>query len=77
MRVRGITGLQRPRPLRPRDAWAYVEAMTTVTGWLGHQEIPQPARVRREHPGPHVDWLDCLLALWIAEAMLDADGEDR
>lgn len=51
--------------------------MTTRTGWLGHKEIPQPALVRRERLGPRVDWLDCMLALWIAEAMLEAEGEDR
>lgn len=45
--------------------------MAVSTGWLGHQEIPQPARVRREYPRRNADWLDCLLAIWIAEAMLD------
>lgn len=77
MSVRGITGMQRPRELPRAGPRSYRQSMATMTGWLGHQEIPQPARVRREHPGPHVDWLDCLLALWIAEAMLASDGEDR
>ena len=45
--------------------------MAVSTGWLGHQDIPQPARVRREYPRRNADWLDCLLAIWIAEAMLE------
>jgi len=45
--------------------------MALATGWLGHRGIPQPALVRREYPGPRVDWFDCVLAIWIAEAMLD------
>ena len=50
--------------------------MAVVTGWLGHKDIPQPARVRREYTRPHIDWLDCLLAIWIAEAMLEGGPED-
>jgi hypothetical protein len=50
--------------------------MAVDTGWLGHTDIPQPARVRREYPQPHIDWLDCLLAIWIAEAMLEAGPEE-
>lgn len=50
--------------------------MAISTGWLGHQNIAQPARVRREHPRGPIDWLDCLLAIWIAEAMLDAPSLD-
>ncbi len=48
--------------------------VTQKTGWLGHREISRPAMAPREcHPG-NVDWLDCLLAVWIAEAMLDEDS---
>ncbi len=41
------------------------------TGWMGHRDIPRPAVVRREQPRKHADWLDCLLTIWIAEAMLE------
>lgn len=51
--------------------------MAVSTGWLGHQDIPRPACVRREYPRGHTDWLDCLLAIWIAEAMLDVPPLDR
>ncbi|MBI2973759.1 MAG: hypothetical protein HYY39_08260 [Armatimonadetes bacterium] len=44
---------------------------TTKQGWIGHREIPRPAVVRREHRHTKTDWLDCLLAIWIAEAMLE------
>lgn len=77
MSVRGITGVQQPRPQRAEPGGRMLRHMTTRTGWLGHKEIPQPALVRRERLGPRVDWLDCMLALWIAEAMLEAEGEDR
>ncbi len=40
------------------------------TGWLGHREIPRPAVVQREPLLSKADWLDCVLAIWIAEAML-------
>ncbi len=41
------------------------------SGWLGHRGIPRPAVVRREHRSAPADGLDCLLAIWIAQAMLD------
>ncbi len=41
------------------------------TGWLGHREIPRPTIVQREHSSRDADQLDCLLAIWIAEAMLE------
>ncbi|MDQ7844180.1 MAG: hypothetical protein QN141_09315 [Armatimonadota bacterium] len=50
--------------------------MTGLSGWLGHKDIPRPALVRQEYPRPLVDGLDCLLALWIAEAMLDGGTGD-
>jgi hypothetical protein len=39
---------------------------------MGHAGIPRPAVVRRERPRRHADWLDCLLAIWIAEATLES-----
>jgi len=47
-----------------------------MTGWLGHKDIPRPALVRQEYPRAHIDGLDCLLAIWIAEAMLDPSSPD-
>ncbi len=44
------------------------------TGWMGHRDIPRPALVRREHRQTPADWLDCVLTIWIAEAMLDSFG---
>ena len=39
---------------------------------MGHTEIPRPAVVRRERQRTYTDRLDCLLAIWIAEAMLES-----
>jgi hypothetical protein len=44
------------------------------TGWMGHRDIPRPALVRREHRRTETDWLDCVLTIWIAEAMLQSFG---
>ncbi|HEX4840716.1 MAG TPA: hypothetical protein VFV60_00980 [bacterium] len=42
------------------------------TGWMGHRDIPRPPLVRREHRHKATDWLDCVLTIWIAEAMLES-----
>jgi len=42
------------------------------TGWMGHRDIPRPPLVRREHRRAATDWLDCVLTIWIAEAMLES-----
>jgi hypothetical protein len=47
------------------------------TGWMGHRDIPRPALVRREQRRAATDWLDCVLTLWIAEAMLESLGRHR
>jgi hypothetical protein len=47
------------------------------TGWMGHRDIPRPALVRREHRRTATDWLDCVLTIWIAEAMLESFGRHR
>lgn len=44
---------------------------TGPTGWLGHRNIPRPAVVCRERRSTPTDGLDCLLAIWIAQAMLE------
>jgi len=44
---------------------------------MGHREIPRPALVRREHRRTTTDWLDCVLTIWIAEAMLESFGRHR
>ena len=76
MGVRGITAMRR-RPAQQRRARSRtVTIMTVGTGWLGHKDIPRPARVLREYARQSVDWLDCLLALWIAEAMLGDPEEE-
>ena len=47
------------------------------SGWLGHRSIPRPAVVRREHRSRRTDGLDCLLAIWIAQAMLETSVRGR
>lgn len=68
--MRRLRALPRRRPRR------MLRYMTPVIGWLGHKDIPQPPLVRQEYPRPHMDGLDCLLAIWIAEAMLDGGAGD-
>jgi len=78
--VSGITGLRRLRARRLRARGRMLRQMTPVTGWLGHKDIPRPALVRQESLRAQVDGLDCLLAIWIAEAMLDGrrgDGREE
>lgn len=48
------------------------ERRPRLSGWMGHTEIPRPAVVRRERQRKYTDWLDCLLAIWIAEATLES-----
>jgi hypothetical protein len=43
-----------------------------VRAWaFYHPRIPRPRRLRRERLPAALDGLDCLLAIWIAQAMLD------